>query len=331
MFSRQKGVALLTVLLVLAVMTTIAASFNERSRLAVRRTVNHHQLTQAYWFALSVEELAKRALKQDMEDADGTVHLQQYWATADVIYPVEGGQLIGHVDDMRSCFNLNALGQELTQAEKSENPNQKPLVQKQFQAMLEDLGMDLYLAEMTTERLHDYIDEDDRAEGSYGAEDPDYEAREVPYRAANQPLWHHSEMRTVLGISQPMYEVLKEYVCAIPGETTQVVNVNTVPVERASLLVGMFDGKLSRGQVEDLIANRPPDGWEDISKFWQESLVQGVKLDDKAKSSLVVDSKYFRLRAAAKVDNTLFRLETVLQRSGGTRFVALTRQYGGQQ
>ncbi|USD37807.1 type II secretion system minor pseudopilin GspK [Ferrimonas sp. SCSIO 43195] len=328
---RQQGIALLTVLLVLAVMTTIAASFSERSRLAVRRTVNHNQYEQAYWFALSAEELAKRALKQDMEDADGTVHLQQYWATADVIYPVEGGQIIGHLDDMRSCFNINALSQGLTDDEKKANPNQKPMVQKQFQAMLEDIGFDLYMAEMAAERLHDYLDADDRTQGSYGAEDADYEAREVPYRAANQPMWHHSEMRAVLGISQPMYKALKDYVCVIPGDSTQIVNVNTVPVERASLLVGMFNGELSRSQVEDLIGNRPQDGWESIDKFWEESAVQGVKLDDKAKSSFVVDSSHFRFRGAAKVDNTIFRLESILQRSGGTQFVVLTRQYGGQQ
>lgn len=328
---RQRGIALLTVLLVLAVMTTIAASFSERSRMAIRRSVNHSQYLQASWLALSAEELAKRALKQDMEDADGTVHLQQYWATNEVIYPVEGGQIIGSVEDMRSCFNINALSQGLTDTEKQTNPNQKPLVQKQFQAMLEDMGLDLYLAEMAAERIHDYIDSDDRTSGSYGAEDGDYEAREVPYRAANQLMWHHSEMRAVLGISQPMYEVLKKSVCAIPGDDAQVVNVNTVEAERASLLVGMFEGELSRGEVEDLIANRPLEGWESIEDFWSESAVQNVTLNDTAKSAFVVDSSYFRFKGAAKVDNTVFRLESILQRSGSSQFVTLTRQYGGQQ
>ena len=74
-------------------------------------------MIKAYWYAISAEELAKKILKQDMEDSDGTVHRQQYWALADVIFPADYGEIGGEIMDMRSCFNINALSVTSTEVE----------------------------------------------------------------------------------------------------------------------------------------------------------------------------------------------------------------------
>ncbi|SHI20609.1 general secretion pathway protein K [Ferrimonas marina] len=323
---------MLTVLLVLATITTLAAAMTERSYLSLRRTINLNNMDQAYWYSLSSEALAKRVLKQDFEDADGTVHLQQYWATADVVYPVDNGTIAGRIEDLRACFNLNGLSQELTDTEKQQDPYQKPLAQRQFIAMLEALEVDRYTAEMLADRIKDFVDEDNDPSGSYGAESPEYEARQYPYRAPNQLMAHHSELRAVLGTSPELYQFLQDYICVIPGESRQILNVNTVTEERAALLVGMLEGRLSLGDAQSLINNRPGDGWEDSEKFWEESSVSRLTdLSAQTKGTLAVDSEYFRLNGAAQVDNAVFRLESVLRRGGGNNLTVLTRQYGGQQ
>ncbi|ADN74435.1 General secretion pathway protein K [Ferrimonas balearica DSM 9799] len=327
----QSGMALLTVLLVLAVITALAAGMTQRSQMSVRRTTNMADFEQAYWYARSSEALAKRVLKQDFEDSDGTIHLQQYWATANVVYPVEHGQIAGTIDDMRTCFNLNALSQGLTEEERNRDPYQKPLAGRQFMAMLEALEIDNYYAEMVADRVRDFTDEDDRQDGTFGAEDAEYESRPVPYRTPNQLMAHHSELRAVLGVNKNLYRTLQDYVCAIPGEDTQQLNVNTLPVERAALLVGMLEGKISLSEAESVLQARPADGWDDVQKFWEEPAMQRLQVDAQAKSTLAVDSKYFRLRGAAKVENAVFRLESVMRRGGGDGLTVLTRQYGGQQ
>ncbi|MBY6187851.1 type II secretion system minor pseudopilin GspK [Marinobacter hydrocarbonoclasticus] len=328
---KQSGMALLTVLLVLAVITTLAAGMTQRSQMSVRRTTNLADYDQAYWYARSSEALAKRVLKQDFEDADGTIHLQQYWATANVVYPVEHGQIAGTIEDMRACFNLNALSRGLTQEEQNKDPYQKPLAGRQFMAMLEAMEIDNYYAEMLADRVRDFTDEDDRQDGTFGAEDAEYESRPVPYRTPNQLMAHHSELRAVLGVNQNMYRAVRDYVCAIPGDDSQQLNVNTLPVERAALLVGMLEGKLSLSEAESVLQARPADGWEDIQKFWEEPTMQRLQVEAQAKSTLVVDSKYFRLRGAAKVENAVFRLESIMRRGGDDGLTVLTRQYGGQQ
>ncbi|GAA4891271.1 type II secretion system minor pseudopilin GspK [Ferrimonas pelagia] len=329
---RQRGVALLTVLLVLVVITTIGTAMTQRSQISIRRTVNLNQFDQAYWYALSSEALAKRALKQDFEDADGTVHLQQYWATASVVYPLDHGQIAGTIDDLRSCFNLNGLSQDLTDEEKKTDPYQKPLAARQFMAMLDALDVDSYTSELLADRIKDFVDGDSDPSGSFGAEDPEYSAREYPYRTPNQPMAHHSELRAVLGTSPELYQFLTDYVCAIPGEDRQVLNVNTVTEDQAALLVGMLEGKISLSEAESLISNRPGDGWESTEKFWEErSLQRLTDLSAQAKATMSVDSSYFRLTAGAQVDNAVFRLESILRRGGDNNLTVLTRQYGGQQ
>lgn len=329
---RERGVALLTVLLVLAIMTTIAAGMTNRSYLSMRRSINLNNHEQAYWYALASESLAKRALKQDFEDADGTTHLQQYWASADVVYPVDNGTIGGTIDDMRSCFNLNALVQPLTDTEKQKDPYQPPLPARQLTAMLEAYEIDNYTAEMIADRVRDFVDSDGDTAGSYGAESAEYQAREFPYQAPNQPMQHHSEIRAVLGVSAKMYQFLKDRICAIPGDTSQLLNVNTLDAEQPQLLVGMLEGKLSVSEAQDVLNARPADGWENIDDFWAEGNMQRITdIDAQAKSTLVVDSNYFRLRGGAQVDTAVFRLESVLRRGSGDKLTVVSRQFGGQQ
>ena len=325
---KQQGVAMIVVILIVAMVVIIATNITSRNQLSMRRTLNLAQYDQAYWYALSGEELAMKVLKQDFEDADGnTVHRQQYWALADVVFPVEDGVIAGEIDDMRACFNLNAVGVESKEVENGQP--KLTLAAKQFQGLLIALGMDEFGAERLTHTLKDYIDEDSLS-SPYGAEDAEYESRKVPYRAANTLMQHRSELRAVLGFTQDIYVKLMPYVCAIPGDNRQLLNVNTIEIEQAALMVGMLDNQISISDAESIINQRPADGFEKIEDFWENSSVRGIKAEADFRSSFVVTSNYFLLHSGAKVDNAIFRMDSVLKRNGNNLDV-ITRQYGGQQ
>ncbi|MBW8185113.1 MULTISPECIES: type II secretion system minor pseudopilin GspK [Shewanella] len=327
---KQRGVALIVVLLIVALVAVIATNINSRNHLSMRRTLNLAQYDQAYWYALSAEELTKKVLKQDLEDAEGRVHRQQYWAQADVVFPAEHGEIGGKISDMRACFNLNSLSID-TKGQLDGNGQPKlPLAAIQYQGLLMALGMDEFSAERLTHTLKDYLDEDTTA-SPFGAEDAEYESRNVPYRAANTLMSHRSELRAVMGYSQDIYLKLLPYICVIPGNTQQLLNVNTIEVEQAALLAGMFDDKMSVSEAESIINQRPGDGFEKIEDFKENSSVAGLLAADAAlSSSFVVDSKYFRLEAGAKVDTATFRLESIIK-TDGSSFEILTRQFGGQK
>ncbi|MDB2386776.1 type II secretion system minor pseudopilin GspK [Shewanella sp.] len=328
MQAKQKGIALIVVLLIVAMVAILATNITSRNQLSVRRTINLAQYDQAFWYAISAEEITKKVLKQDLEDSS-TVHMQQYWAQVDVVFPAEKGEIAGKISDMQSCFNINALSQT---TEKVVNGQPKmPLPAVQFKGLLVALGMDEFAAERLAQTLKDYVDSDTTA-GPYGAEDAEYESRHVPYRAANTLMSHKSELRAVMGFTQDIYLKLAPYVCAVPGETAQVLNINTVPVEHAALVAGMFDNKISVGEAESLINERPADGYESIDKFWQSPSISNLAADPQLKSSFDVNSHYFLLVAGAKVDTAVFRLESVFGVDPDSKKLnVLSRQFGGQK
>ncbi|MCL1115069.1 type II secretion system minor pseudopilin GspK [Shewanella basaltis] len=324
---KQRGVALIVVMLIVALVVIIATNITSRNQLSMRRTLNMAQYDQAYWYAMSAEELAMKVLKQDFEDAEGTVHLQQYWALANVVFPAEYGEIVGEIEDMRACFNVNAVGEPSSNTE--DNQPKLSLAARQFQSLLIGLGLDEFGAEQLTHTLKDYIDAD-TVSSAYGAEDAEYESRNVPYRAANTLMQHRSELRAVLGFNQNVYSNIVDYVCAIPGDSRQLLNVNTVKVEQAALLAAMLENEVSVSEAENIINERPADGYGTIEEFWESSSLSSIKAEADLKSSFVVDSEYFLLHAGAKVDNAIFRMDSVLKRNGNNLEV-LTRQYGGQQ
>ncbi len=326
--TKQRGIALIVVMLIVAMVAIIATNITSRNQLSMRRTLNLAQYDQAFWYAISGEELAKKILKQDLDDSEGRVHRQQYWAMNDVVFPAENGEIGGNISDMRSCFNLNALS--VTSKELENGQPKLPLAAKQYKALLVALGMDEFNADRLTQTLKDYIDAD-TVTSPYGAEDAEYEARNVPYRAANTLMNHRSELRSVLGYTQEIYLKLLPYICVIPGNDRQLLNVNTLKVEQAALLAGMLDNQISVGEAESVINQRPSDGFAKIDDFYNISSIGSIKWEGAMKSSLVITSDYFLLASGAKVDNAIFRMESVLQKGGGNKMEVLTRQFGGQK
>ena len=273
---KQQGIALIIVLLIVAVVSAVAANITTRNQIAVKRTINLADYDQAYWYAISAEELAKKVLKQDLDDSEGKVHLQQYWAQSDVIFPVENGQIKGKITDMRSCFNVNALSVNAPKPSQQNGGQQKkPLAVEQFTDLLVNLGMEPFNAEKMAYNIKDYID-DGSQPNPFGGGDAVYESRDVPYRAARTLMSHRSELRAVIGVTKDVYRRLEPYVCAIPGNNQQVLNVNTITVEHAALLAAMLKNKISVGEAESVINQRNANGYDDIGDFWSTPELNGV-------------------------------------------------------
>ncbi|MGB0893095.1 MAG: type II secretion system minor pseudopilin GspK [Parashewanella sp.] len=350
---KQTGIALLVVLLVVATVAAIAVDITSRNQISVRRTLNLAGYDQAYWYALSAEEFAEKVLKQDLKDSQGRVHLQQAWAQSNVVYPVENGKIAGEISDMRACFNLNALSAETSNngnngssGSKSSGSNsgsgnrpsnpprgagqpKTPLALEQFAALLVNLGMEPFNAERLAFSLRDYI-YTGKGNSGFGLGDAAYESRDVPYRAAKTLMNHRSELRAVLGFTQDVYLKLAPYVCAIPGNNQQIINVNTIKTEQAPILAAMLKNKISVGEATSVINQRPGDGFEKVEDFWALPEVSNAK-GGLVQSSFAVTSEYFMLDATTQFDDAIFQLESVLKVNRDHNADVITRQYGGQK
>jgi general secretion pathway protein K len=288
---KQQGVALITVLLVMAIIAVIATNLGTQLQRQVTRTASFEQSEQSYWMWLSGEAVLKEVLQQEIERNDGIVHANQNWAQRAGPFPVEGGQIAAQVTDLRSCFNLNSLAGTEQQGLSLEKRR------KQFQQLLVSLELDAFQAESLAGALTDWLDSDSELSQS-GAEDPDYEALPHPYQTANGLLFDVSELRMIKGFTAKVVQRIKPYVCAIPGNAELRINVNTLDEERAVLLVAVTQGKLTMDGAKQLIQARPEAGYESREELLQDSLLTGAQDGETgALDELAVSSEYFLLQA----------------------------------
>ncbi|MFQ2909144.1 GspK family T2SS minor pseudopilin variant ExeK [Aeromonas allosaccharophila] len=324
---RQRGMALLVVLLILSVMVIIASNMSGRLQLELRRTANITTGKQAWWYALSAEALVSKVLTQDFKDNPEVVNLSQNWARKNTVFPVDDGQLKGEVTDLQSCFNLNSLS-VASKAGSGEELEQQPYPVQVFRELLKQLAMDDYEAAQLTDAIRDWTDKDTVLVSSLGAEDAYYEGLKPPYLTANQWMLGKDELRAVRGVTARVYARLAPYVCSLPNDKLKI-NINTLAPERPELLVALYLGKIGLDDAKRVLNERPQKGWKE-SKLMTDLLappdtVKGLK------EALVVKSDFFEARMVAEVGDNRAWLETLFQRGKDNKLVMLRRLSSGAE
>lgn len=329
MSSRQRtqGVAIISVLLIVAVVTVLATRMSGQLRMQIARVSGSEHAEQAYWHWLSAEALLRQVLLREHETSEGRTHLQQAWASRQGPFPVRGGAIGGRVRDLHSCFNLNSLQKD------PDNTADFATAIERYQQLLMALEFDEYTAQKLTSTLVDWLDTDRDLHDSMGAEDADYESLAQPYLAANSLLVHHSELRQVAGYHQAVYTRLEPYVCVIPGVTSWPLNLNTVDANQPEIVMAYFRGKLDRNAAEDLLSGRPGDGYESLESIRSEPALQGLGEGSQLNSEvegLTLSSQYFELNAQVKYGDLELYGTSQLHIKDGKAWV-LHRSRGGYE
>jgi len=166
MRSEQRGVALITVLLVFALVAVIAAEMLHRSQLNLRSVGNLVETRQAYYYALGGEAYARQVLAKDILDGHGNVNkLTEPWAQTREQQPfeIDNGQMQIEIDDLQARFNLNSL------------VNDSGTALQAFVRLLNALQLNPNYAY----EWKDWVDRD-TARSANGAEDAEYEGYLTP-------------------------------------------------------------------------------------------------------------------------------------------------------
>jgi general secretion pathway protein K len=321
----QRGVALIVILLLLAIMVSIAATMSERLFTQFQRANNQISYQQAYWYSLGAEALAKVAIEQSYKDSE-TINLSQPWAVKEQTYPLDYGTLQGRIVDKQACFNLNVLARVTPNVGSAD----KPYLVQVLQRLLEEVEVDNYQAEVIAGSAWEYIDNDSNVQSSNGVEDDHYESMSPAYLAANSLLADSSELRAVQQVSGDAMNKIASYLCALPTDDWRL-NINTLDAEHAKLLVAMFSPHLSEGDAKNLLESRPFDGWTSVDNFLAEAALAAVdsKVKEEAKQYLAVDSAYFELDAQILVDDSRVRIRSLLFSDNRETATVIRRRFGG--
>jgi len=306
---RERGVALLTAIILVALATIVATAIAFSTGMTARRTSGAFMFDQGIQFAAAAEAMAAYVLREDRKDGqrdDYTENWAKPYGPIELI-PGSGIWLEARLDDAQGRFNVNNLvnGDGVT----------RPEVLEQFSRLLEALQLERKWAPL----LADWIDADVEPTGFEGGEDTLYLAQNPAYRAPNAPIVSVSELLALPGFGIERYQRLAPYIVALPPGTP--LNVCTAAGIVIDALTdereyGLDAERLAKSRESgcfptkaDLQAKIPADQWQ-----WLQ-----YQISDR--------SEYFRLRSFVGLGTTELALYSLLKReSTGVR--PILRTYG---
>jgi general secretion pathway protein K len=249
----QSGVALISMLLIFALVVILVGAAAKRDQLMIRRISLQLQHSGATHNALAGEIIARQRLAEDwaaqQKNKQQSDHLNDDWATPQTLTTDKGPVLV-QIRDLHGCFNLNNLV-AATNTENAEGEvapiNQATLaVNSAYLARLKRLLEELDLDTDTDEVLRqvaDWLDSDTQAQDG-GAE----EAPTGQQANANRTLEHISELAIFTNLPAMQQTTLYEQLCVVPldaaGKATSI-NPNTA----SALLLSSWEKGLSGSAI----------------------------------------------------------------------------------
>jgi general secretion pathway protein K len=307
----QRGVALITAVLIVALGTILAVNVFFRSFLDQRRSATLFALDQAYEVGLGAEAWAADFLRRDQQESE-TDHLGEAWAKPLPPLPVDDyGTVEGRLEDMQGRFNLNSL------VFADGTTNDKAV--KQLERMLAVLEIEPAWAAA----IADWIDMDTQPGFPDGAEDSVYTSLTPPHRTANMPITRASEIMVLDGFGPERYAKLAPYITTLPVGTK--LNVCTAP---GIVLDALIEGVREFGLNPEDLAKRRSEVCFPTLRELQGAL--GDEQFNEVKDSLTESSTYFRATVWVAIGTTQFTLYSLLARGSQGPVTTILRSFGSE-
>lgn len=300
----QRGVAVLTAMLVVTLGTIIAVNLMWISSLDQRRTGAALAADQALLYLQGAEAWVGEILRQDEIESGEYDHLGELWALEIAPLPVDGGFINGRLEDLQGRFNLNNL--ITPQGEVDE------LAQRQFERLLASLELDPSLATVVI----DWLDSDTEVSFPNGGEDQTYAGMEPPYRTPNAPITSASELMANAGFDRESYSVLAPYVTALPSGTR--LNVNTA----SDVLLASLSDDIDLATAAALVEQRGGAYFEDIDATFEDLVEPDVlgRIDGV--------TQYFLLTGSVVLGTHQLTMYSLLERDNSGLVRAIFRSLG---
>jgi general secretion pathway protein K len=300
---KNRGVALITAMLITALVASVAAGLAWDNVLDMRRTMLMLYRDQAIQVAFGAESWVQGILRDDLEDSE-TDHLGEIWATDLPGLPIDGGELFGRIEDLQGRFNVNNL------VDQNGEVHEESL--EQFRRLLTALGIDPRFAGIAA----DWLDTNQDAEFPDGAEDSIYSTRVPPYRTANQLLSSVSELSALDLMDKASLDTLLPHIVALPGRTAININTATGPVLQS------LGEDISITDIEGLLLEREDGGFTNVATVFSSMVTPDVL------NQLEETSNFFQLKVIVRIDNVRITYFSILERGPRGDVTPILRSLG---
>ena len=273
--SSQRGIALLTILVMVALATILAATIAKRQTNTSENTGYMMRQDQSLLYAKSAEAFFSELLIQDSDNGSSIDHLQENWAKPMPTFPVEDGFVSGRLLDESGKFNLN----NLLKADGSVDDSAR----RWFEKLLQRVGLPAELSQAVI----DWQDADDETTGAMGAESNYYQGLDPSYLASNTKFHQVEELKLVRGFEGKNYDLIAPYVTALPEATK--INMNTA----APLLLASIDPKIDVKTLEQELKAKQAEltYFNSVEDLWKLNAFSGIEPQNKTDAAAWLDSK----------------------------------------
>lgn len=298
----QRGVALITAILIVAMAAVIGTQIVWLDHLQIRRGANLVAMDQAVQYALGGEVWAGDILRTDRKESE-IDYPGEVWALEIAPIPVPGGQIVGSLEDLQGRFNIN----NLITPQGEVNPAQLAV----FERMLTELELEPALAI----RVVDWLDADSEPSFPDGAEDDVYTGQTPGYRPPNSPVTSSSELLSVFGFDKEIFDLLDPHITALPVGSP--INVNTA----TSLVLSALSDDITLLEAEGIVESRIEQPFEGIEEFAGRVDPQ-ISLSDR--------TRYFRSTVKVSLGTVQLTMYSLLERDDTGGIATRLRTFGSQ-
>ncbi|WP_137172491.1 type II secretion system minor pseudopilin GspK [Massilia sp. HP4] len=318
--ARQRGVAVVTALLLTTLAISIVASLFWQQQVQVRSMENQRLQLQTKWIQRGALDWASVILRQPF---GGRISLEQIWAT-----PLAETRLDQYIERERvqgENFNASLSGQVYDATARYNLSNlanggiRSPVQTEVLARLLTNLRLEARLARP----IADFV----AAGQPLAVVDPDATTAgpQTPRTGNPMPIMRVDDLLAVQGVKPETVEALRPFVIVLPSDDT-TVNVNTAPAEVLAAVLA----DCSLAQANAIVEQRKRIPWNDVQLFKSEfECAQQQQPQGEAKINIT--SNYFLVQSRIRLDRAALDAESLVERGGnlvnrGSINVIWTRQ-----
>lgn len=302
---RQRGAALLTAMIIVALIATLASSMLWQQYRAVQVEAAERARTQSAWILSGALDWARLILREDAK-AGGADHLGEPWAV-----PLAEARLStflaadkSNTDDAPDAFLSGAITDQQARLNLSNLVVGNKIDADQLaalQRLCEAVGVSADVAQRIANGLRDAAPPQ--------PPDPSASAQAAP-AVADPPLLPRSTAQLAwFGLDPAAIKTLEPFVTLLPtsGKPT-TVNVNTAPRE---VLVAAIPG-LDLATAERIVQARQRTPFKATDKVRE--LAPTISIA--ALANVSVDSRYFEVRGRLRLDDIVLEQRSLVEKRG---------------
>ena len=261
MLYRNKGVVLISVLMIVLLLSSVAVLIGNNYFVSFKRAQYQEFQNVSLNIFRNIESLALKKIDTELK-FNSKVHANNNALFKnDFIFELNQGVVTGKISDASNCFNINAIVKKVNNDFK---PNEKNI--EVFRRLMSFNEVDLNLADEAIDQIIDWIDKDSNPR-AYGLEDYYYSGplNNPKEYTASRLFYSVAELKSLPAIRSIGWEIFNKNFCALPDNSLKI-NINTLKINNDYLFSSMFKN-MSFTDAQYILDNIPEEGFKDITEL----------------------------------------------------------------